>query len=77
MKIAKCRLTIPGKLQLLSFAFNKSMKTGIFWRYHYKAIQEIILEDAKNLDVKKGKSIVLKIKDGGVEWKFLVKRKIG
>jgi hypothetical protein len=71
----KCKLTIPGKIQLLSLSISESKKSGISWIYHYRAFKEIILKDAQNVDIKKGKLVVLKIKTEGKKWKILVKRK--
>jgi hypothetical protein len=76
MKDIKCKLTIPGRIQLIALSIQESKKSGISWLYHYKALKEIILEDAKNVDKYKGKLIVLKIKTEEKKWKIIIKRKI-
>jgi hypothetical protein len=76
MKKIKCKLTIPGRIQLICLSISESKKSGISWRYHYKAFKEIILKDAQNVDIKKGKLIVLKIKTEEKKWEIIIKRKI-
>jgi hypothetical protein len=76
MKKIKCKLTIPGRIQLKCLSIEESKKSGISWLYHYKAFKEVILKDAQNVDIDKGKLIMLKIKTEGKIWEILIKRKI-
>ena len=74
----KCRITLPGKMQLYAWAYNKSATAGDFpAKVYYEMAKKSILEDAQKQAASLGKNIVMTFKnESGSNFQVYVKRRI-